>query len=234
MNAPRPVRLLIPSYNTCPLAEKVQPIAASCAPSAMPPAAHSICPWTQGDPLLTQYHDTEWGVPCRDDRRLFEYILLDAFQAGLSWRTILYKREAFRAAFAEFDPAVVAQFTDADVARLLADPGIVRNRQKIAASIRNAQLYLEMQQREGPFHRWLWAHVDDTPVVNRWRTSTQVPATTPLSDTISKALLARGFKFVGSTIVYAWLQAAGVVNDHLLSCPRHAACQLGVKPWGAA
>lgn len=196
---------------------------ARSTPAPAPPP--SICPWTQGDPVLTNYHDTEWGVPCRDDRRLFEYIVLDAFQAGLSWRTILYKRASFRAAFADFDPEVVARFTQADAERLLADPGIVRNRQKVAATIRNAQLYLDFQQAEGPFHQWLWARVDDRPVVNRWKDAKQVPATTPLSDDISKALIGKGFKFVGSTIVYAWLQAAGVVNDHLLSCPRHTACQ---------
>jgi DNA-3-methyladenine glycosylase I len=182
------------------------------------------CPWPQGDALMMDYHDHEWGVPCRDDRLLFEHIVLDAFQAGLSWRTILYKRENFRAALAGFDPVLLAQFGERDVERLMQDVGIVRNRQKIEATIRNAQLYLEMQRDEGSLHGWLWAHVDGVPVVNRWTDRAQIPAKTALSDTISKALMKRGFKFVGSTIVYAWLQACGVVNDHLVSCPRYGAC----------
>jgi DNA-3-methyladenine glycosylase I len=181
------------------------------------------CGWTGSDPLMIAYHDTEWGVPLHDDRRLFEYLLLDGAQAGLSWSTILRKRQAYRRAFDGFDPSRVARYTAARVERLLKDPGIVRNRLKIESAISNARAFLEVAEEHGSFDRYLWAHVDGKPVRNRFRTLAEIPPTTPLSDRISKDLKRRGFRFVGSTIVYAFLQAAGVVNDHLVGCPRHAA-----------
>ena len=165
------------------------------------------------------YHDAEWGKPQHDDRVLFEMLILEGAQAGLSWSTILAKRDGYRRAFDGFDAAKIAAYTDADRARLMLDPGIVRNRLKINAAIVNAQAYLRLCAEEGSLDRWLWAFVDGRPVVNAWRAMKQVPARTELSDRISKALAKRGFKFVGSTIIYAYLQAVGVVDDHLLGCP---------------
>jgi DNA-3-methyladenine glycosylase I len=183
------------------------------------------CPWPKAtNPLYVRYHDEEWGVPERDGRALFEKLLLDGAQAGLSWETILNKRENYRRAFDGFDPGRIARYGARKTAALLADPGIVRNRQKVAAFVGNAKAYLELVEREGDFGRWLWAFTDGVPVQNRWTGSRQIPASTPLSDAISKELKARGFKFVGSTIVYAFLQAVGVVNDHLVTCFRHEAC----------
>jgi DNA-3-methyladenine glycosylase I len=179
------------------------------------------CPWPTGDPLMQRYHDEEWGVPVHDDRKHFEFLVLEGAQAGLSWSTILRKREGYRAAYRGFDPNVVARFTARSIARLLADPGIVRNRLKIESSVGNARAFLTVQQEFGSFDRYLWGFVDGKPVVNRWTELSHIPASTPLSDRVSKDLKQRGFRFVGTTIVYAHLQAVGVVNDHLTSCFRH-------------
>jgi DNA-3-methyladenine glycosylase I len=183
------------------------------------------CPWADGGPRYEAYHDTEWGVPVQEDRTLLEFLILEGAQAGLSWSTILNKREGYRTAFAAFDPAAVARFGDGDVARLLADAGIVRNRLKIGSAIGNARAFLDVQREFGSFHRFVWAFVDHTPVVNRFRSMREVPAHTPASDALSKALAKRGFRFVGSTIMYAFMQATGMVNDHLLGCPRWKAVQ---------
>jgi DNA-3-methyladenine glycosylase I len=169
---------------------------------------------------MVAYHDEEWGVPLHDDRRLFEYIVLDAFQAGLSWAVVLNKREGFRRAFADFDPAQVARFTERDVERLVADPSIVRNRLKIQAAIGNANAFLRLQERHGSFDAYIWQFVGGRSKVNRWRTLKQLPARTAESDAMSEALKAQGFKFVGSTICYAFMQAAGMVNDHVVGCYR--------------
>jgi DNA-3-methyladenine glycosylase I len=179
------------------------------------------CGWCGSDPLYVAYHDTEWGVPERDPRALWEKLVLDGFQAGLAWITILRKREAFRRAFAGFDPAIVADWGEAEVERLLADPGIVRHRGKIEATIGNARAYLEIEAREG-FAPFLWSYVDSRPLQNRWTSLTEVPAETPLSRAMSKDLRRAGFRFCGPTIVYAFMQATGLVNDHLVGCPRHA------------
>ncbi len=179
------------------------------------------CDWAaNGDALEQAYHDEEWGVPVRDDRVLFEFLTLEGAQAGLSWRTILHKRENYRRCFAGFDPEAVARFTPDDEARLLGDAGIVRNRLKISSTVTNACAFLEVQAEFGSFASYLWAFVDDEPIVNRWSKMADVPASTPLSDQLSKDLKRRGFRFVGTTIVYAYLQAVGVVDDHLSSCFR--------------
>jgi DNA-3-methyladenine glycosylase I len=178
------------------------------------------CGWCGNDPLYVAYHDTEWGVPEHDSRALWEKLILDGFQAGLSWITILRKRDAFRAAFDGFDPHSIANWGDADVARLLSDPGIVRHRGKIEATISNARAWIEMEDRGG-FDTFVWKHVDGAPLVNHWATLADVPAFTPLSERLSKDLKAAGFRFCGPTIVYAWLQATGVINDHLVTCFRH-------------
>ena len=185
-----------------------------------PPAP---CPWPK-TPLDLAYHDTEWGVPLHDDRALFELLILEGAQAGLSWSTILAKRENYRRAFDNFDAEKIARYNDRKVATLLADAGIVRNRLKIAATIANAKAFLALQRESGSFDRYLWSFVGGRPTVNRRRSVKEVPARTPGSDALSKDLLARGFKFVGSTICYAFMQATGMVNDHLVTCPRHAAC----------
>jgi DNA-3-methyladenine glycosylase I len=169
---------------------------------------------------MIAYHDHEWGVPVHDERRFFEFLILEGAQAGLSWSTILRKRERYREVFAGFDPRRVARFGADDVARLLADPGIVRNRLKIASAIRNAHAFLAVQDEHGTFDAWVWSFVGGAPIVNRRRRPSDVPATTPESDALSRELTRRGFKFVGSTICYAFLQATGLVNDHLADCPR--------------
>ena len=179
----------------------------------------SRCAWVGEDPIYIDYHDREWGVPERDDRALFEKLILDGFQAGLSWITILRKRDAFRRAFAGFEPAKIVRFGARDVARLIADAGIVRNRAKIDATIGNARAWLTLQD-EGGFGSFVWSFVDGTPLAPRRRAPGQVPAQTDESRALSKALLARGFRFVGPTIVYAWMQACGLVNDHLERCFR--------------
>jgi len=180
------------------------------------------CAWSVGvDPEYQLYHDTEWGVPVRDDRKHFEFLLLEGAQAGLSWWTILRKREGYRQAFADFDPAKVARFNARSIERLLANPNIVRNRQKIEAAVVNARCFLEIQEEFGSFDAYVWPFVGGKPIVNRWRKQNQVPPTSKESDALSKDLKARGFKFVGSTIVYAHMQATGLVNDHLVDCFRY-------------
>ncbi|MEZ4386129.1 MAG: DNA-3-methyladenine glycosylase I [Candidatus Krumholzibacteriia bacterium] len=179
------------------------------------------CEWCGADPLYVAYHDREWGVPSRQDRHLFEMLILEGAQAGLAWITILRKREGYRRALCGFDPERLARFTEADQARLLADPGIVRNRLKIASAVRNARAWLQLVQERGSFADYLWDFVDGAPVQNSFRSLKDLPASTPLSDRISKDLKRRGFNFVGSTIVYAYLQSVGVVNDHVVGCFRH-------------
>jgi len=180
------------------------------------------CPWCLGDDLYVRYHDREWGVPVHDDRRLFEFLTLEGAQAGLSWLTILKKRENYRRAFARFDAAKVARFGARDVRRLLGDAGIVRNRLKIQSTIDNARAFLRIRREFGSFDAYLWRFVDGKPLQGRRRSMKQVPGRTPLSDTVSKDLKKRGFRFVGSTIVYAFMQATGMVNDHLATCFRRA------------
>nr|WP_202966537.1 DNA-3-methyladenine glycosylase I [Isoalcanivorax pacificus] len=182
------------------------------------------CPWCGDDPLYRRYHDEEWGVPVHDDQVLFEYLTLEGAQAGLSWITVLRKRERYREVFAGFDPVKVARFTPAKQEKLLQDPGIVRNRLKVESTVSNAKAFLAVQKEFGSFDRYLWGFVDGKPVVNRPRGRGDVPAVTPLAERISKDLKKRGFRFVGPTIIYAYLQAVGVVNDHMIQCPRHAAC----------
>jgi DNA-3-methyladenine glycosylase I len=177
--------------------------------------------WGGDDPLMTSYHDTEWGVPLHDDCALFEFLVLEGMQAGLSWITILRKRDNFRRAFSGFDPRRIAAYRERDVRRLLSDPGIIRNRLKIEATINNARRFLRIQQECGSFDNYIWRFVDGRPIRNRFRRRSELPARTPLSDTISKDLKSRGFKFTGSTIVYSHMQATGMVNDHMLYCFRH-------------
>jgi DNA-3-methyladenine glycosylase I len=179
------------------------------------------CAWCGTEPYYVDYHDREWGVPLHDERGLFEFLILEGAQAGLSWSTILKKRAGYRRAFADFDAEAVARFGETDVARLLADPGIVRNRLKIAAAIGNARATLQVREQFGGLDAYFWRFVDGRPIVNQWTELSQVPPRTELSDTISKDMLKRGFKFVGSTILYAHMQATGMVNDHLVSCFRH-------------
>ena len=178
------------------------------------------CPWPT-DELYLAYHDHEWGVPQHDDRHLFEMLILEGAQAGLSWSTILKKRENYRAAFDQFDAERIARYDQRRIDKLLANPGIVRNRLKIAAAIRNANAFLAVKKECGTFDAYLWQFVDGRPKQNHWRTMKEVPARTPESDALSKDLAKRGFKFVGSTICYAFMQAVGMVNDHLLECYRH-------------
>ena len=179
------------------------------------------CPWSGTASRMVSYHDDEWGVPVHDDRLLFEFLVLEGAQAGLSWKTILDKRDAYREAFAGFDPARVARFDKRRVAALLTNAGIVRNRLKIESAVSNARAVIDAQREYGSFDALAWAFVGGAPKINRWRRSGDVPASTPESDALSKALKARGFRFVGSTICYAFMQATGMVNDHLVSCFRH-------------
>ena len=178
------------------------------------------CSWARDD-LSIRYHDEEWGVPVHDDRRWFEFLILEGAQAGLSWDTILRKRENYRRAFADFDPAVVARFTDKRIETLLADPGIVRNRLKVTSVVRNAQAFLAIQKEIGSFDAYIWPFVGGQPLQNHWRSPGEVPARTEHSDALSKDLKRRGFTFVGSTICYALMQATGLVNDHLVGCFRY-------------
>jgi DNA-3-methyladenine glycosylase I len=180
------------------------------------------CPWPGSDPLYVAYHDEEWGVPERDDRALYEKLVLDGFQAGLSWITILRKREAFRRAFDRFEPEKIARYPQKKVVALMQDAGIVRNRMKIEGSISSARAWLDMMEAGPGFSAFLWDFVDGKPIVNRYKSMSQVPAETPLSRAISKELKSHGFKFCGPTIVYAFMQATGMVNDHLTTCHRHA------------
>jgi len=179
------------------------------------------CEWCLSTPEYMEYHDKEWGVPVYDDRKQFEFLVLESAQAGLSWLTILRKRENYRKAYDGFDPVKVARYGEAKKQKLLADPGIVRNRLKIEASINNARLFLEMQKEFGSFSAYLWNFTGGKPVCNKWKTLAEIPATTELSDRIAADLKKRGFRFLGSTIVYAHLQATGLVNDHLISCFRY-------------
>lgn len=185
------------------------------------------CSWCGDDPLYVAYHDREWGVPVHDDRRLFEMLVLDGAQAGLSWLTILRKRENYRRAFRGFDPKRIAAYSSADVRRLLADPGIVRNRLKINSAIQNARATLAIIREFGSLSAFLWRFVENVPRQNAWRSLSEIPARTTQSDAMSKELKKRGFNFVGSTICYAFMQAAGMVNDHDVGCFRHAELKLG-------
>ena len=179
------------------------------------------CDWAEGNDLQAAYHDTEWGVPVRDDRRFFEFLILEGAQAGLSWDTILRKREAYRKAFARFDPQAVSRFGKKETAKLIKDPGIVRNRLKIESAVTNAKAFLSVQKEFGSFDEYIWRFVDHKPKINRWKSRSQVPASTRESDAMSKDLKKRGFRFVGSTICYAFMQATGMVNDHLVACFRY-------------
>ena len=187
----------------------------------MSPRTNRRCPWAATE-LSIRYHDEEWGVPTRDDRTLFEFLVLEGAQAGLSWETVLRKREGYRRAFAGFDPAKVARFGPRDVRRLLADPGIVRNRLKVESAIANARAVLAVREEQGSFADWLWGMVGGAPRTNLWRSQSRVPAETPESRALSRGLKAAGFRFVGPTTCYAFMQAVGMVNDHLVGCFRHA------------
>lgn len=178
------------------------------------------CPWATSALMIT-YHDQEWGVPQHNDRTLFEFLLLEGAQAGLSWETILKKREHYRLAFDHFDPAVVAQYTEQKIAKLLQNPGIVRNQRKIRAAVQNAQAYCRVQEEFGSFDTFVWKFVGGKPLRNRWRTMQEIPASSPESNQLSKELQKRGFSFVGPTICYAFMQATGMVNDHLITCFRY-------------
>ncbi len=189
----------------------------------MKPDATTGCTWPGTDPLYVHYHDTEWGVPEYDSRALFEKLLLDGFQAGLSWITILRKRENFREAFDHFDPERIARYTPARVEKLLKNEGIIRHRGKIEATIGNARAYADIMERDG-FSNFIWSFVDGKPLQNKWKNMREVPAETEMSKKLSKALKAEGFRFCGPTIVYAFAQAVGMVNDHMIGCPRHKEC----------
>ena len=186
--------------------------------------APTRCAWVNEDPLYIAYHDEEWGVPVRDDRMLFEMLILEGAQAGLSWYTILKKREAYRRAFDGFDPERIARYSEEKIASLLEDPGIVRNRLKVHAAVGNARSWLDLRESGTRFSEFLWELAGGAPVVNAWRRLEDVPASTPISEAMSKALKRRGFRFVGPTICYAFMQAVGMVNDHVVSCFRREAC----------
>ena len=179
------------------------------------------CYWANGSPQYIEYHDQEWGVPVNDDQKLFEFLILEGAQAGLSWSTILNKRESYREAFDDFDPQKVARYSTKKIGLLLKNPGLVRNRLKIASAVTNAQCFLELQQEYQGFSRYLWSFVDNSPLQNHWTDANEIPPRTELSDALSKDLKRRGFKFVGSTICYAYMQAIGLVNDHIVKCFRY-------------
>jgi DNA-3-methyladenine glycosylase I len=186
------------------------------------------CAWVNpGDPLMTDYHDAEWGLPVHDDRQHFEFLVLEAAQAGLSWAIVLRKREGYRRAFSRFDPQKVARYTDKKIEALMADPGIVRNRMKIESAVRNARAFLAVQDEFGSFDNYCWRFVDGRPQINERKASHEIPATSPESDAFSKDLKKRGFSFVGSTVIYAHMQAVGMVNDHLVECFRFKQVQRG-------
>jgi len=187
------------------------------------PSTIPHCPWASGSALYRAYHDREWGVPVHDDRVFFEFLVLEGAQAGLSWSTILNKREGYREAFADFDPAKVAGFDAGDIARLVANAGIVRNRLKIGSAVSNAGAFIALQREFGSFDRYVWTFVGGKPLQNRRRTLASIPSRTAQSDALSRDLARRGFRFVGPTIIYAFMQATGLVNDHLVACPRWAA-----------
>ena len=180
------------------------------------------CGWPGDDELMQRYHDEEWGVPVHDDRTWFEYLVLDAFQAGLSWKTVLHKRVGLRTVFRDFDPARVARFTQQHIEAACGNPAIIRNRMKIEAAVKNARAFLEVQDRHGTFDTFIWSFTDGEVIRNAWTALQQLPVSTPLSDSVSRSLKQAGFSFVGSTICYAFLQAGGIVNDHLVHCFRHA------------
>ncbi|MGG1599014.1 MULTISPECIES: DNA-3-methyladenine glycosylase I [Paenibacillus] len=186
------------------------------------------CRWVNEDPLYIQYHDEEWGVPVHDDRKLFEMLILEGMQAGLSWYTVLKKRERYREAFDGFDPAIVARYDEAKLDELLADPGLIRNRLKMRAAVTNAQAFLKVQEEFGSFDRYIWSFVGGKTIRNAWRSLQEVPASTPESDAMSKDLKKRGFTFVGSTICYAFMQAVGMVMDHTTDCFRYEEGERGV------
>lgn len=184
------------------------------------------CPWSQGvSDAYMQYHDHEWGVPARDDQTQFEFLMLEGAQAGLSWSTVLHKREGYRKAFAQFNPVKVSRFTPARCEKIRQNPAVIRNRLKIESAVTNARAFLEVQAEFGTFCDYIWDFVDGETVLNKWRSQKQVPATTKISDALSKDLKKRGFRFVGSTIMYAHMQATGMVNDHITSCYRYEACR---------
>lgn len=187
--------------------------------------AQCICEWAQSHDLHRIYHNEEWGLPTFDDRTLFEFLILEGAQAGLNWLTVLKKREGYRKAFADFDPELVAQFDEDKIATLLTDEGIIRNKLKVRSAVRNARVFLQIQEEFGSFSAYYWAFVDGKPIINNWATAQEVPASTPLSDQISKDLKKRGMNFVGSTIMYAYMQATGMVNDHTTDCYRWAEVQ---------
>jgi len=184
-------------------------------------ASLNRCPWCGTDPLYVSYHDEEWGVPVHDDRKHFEFLVLESAQAGLSWLTVLRKRENYRALYDGFDPVKVAGYDEEKILELLGNPGIIRNRKKIEASISNARCFLDIQKEYGSFDRYIWHFTEGKPVTNVWRQLSDLPAKTALSDTVAKDLKARGFKFLGTTIIYAHLQAIGIINDHLVDCFRY-------------
>jgi DNA-3-methyladenine glycosylase I len=183
------------------------------------------CTWCGDDPLYVKYHDEEWGVPVKDDQTLFEFITLEGAQAGLAWITVLRKREGYRALFDNFDANKIARYTDKKLDKLLLDPRIIRNRLKVYGTRKNAKAFLKVQQEEGSFSDYMWGFVDGKPITNTWKSMSDLPATSPLSDTISKDMKKRGFTFVGSTILYAHMQACGMINDHTLDCFRHKECK---------
>jgi DNA-3-methyladenine glycosylase I len=186
------------------------------------PAAPIIrCPWPSDDPMMIEYHDKEWGVPLHDDRKLFEFMVLDCFQAGLSWRTVLHKRENFRKAFDGFDYRKIAKYDQKKYDSLLMDSGIIRNKSKISGTIQNAKAFLQVQKEFGSFDNYIWSFSDGKTILNKWHNISEPPAKTELSDQMSKDLIRRGFKFVGSTICYAFMQAIGMVNDHMVTCFRY-------------
>jgi DNA-3-methyladenine glycosylase I len=202
----------------------------SSATASASSSARIRCAWPSS-PISIAYHDREWGVPLKDDRKLFEFLVLDAAQAGLSWEIILRKREGFRAAFDNFDPEKIARYDDKKIKTLLADPGIIRNRLKIESAINNARAFLAVQKEFGSFAGYIWQFVEGKPKINARRSLKDIPATSPESDAMSKALKKRGFRFVGSTICYAFMQAAGMVNDHAIACFRHAELARRMQRW---
>ena len=179
------------------------------------------CPWCENNELYVKYHDEEWGVPVHDDKKHFEFLILEGVQAGLSWLTILRKRENYRKVYDDFDPAKIAKYDDEKIVRLMNNSGIIRNQRKIEASVNNAQRFIEIQEEFGSFDRYIWSFVNYKPVVNSWKHISEIPSKTELTDRISRNLKKRGFKFVGSTIIYAHLQAIGIINDHIVSCFRY-------------
>jgi len=180
------------------------------------------CDWSSlGDPLYRDYHDREWGVPVHDDRKIFEYLILEGFQAGLSWYTVLKKRDNFRKAFDGFDPKAVSGYDSSKIRDILSDPGLFRNRLKVESAVNNAKAFLRVQREFGSFDRYIWGFVGYKPIVNKWKSATEIPSTSPVSDRLSRDLVSRGFRFVGPTICYAHMQATGMVNDHVISCFRY-------------